>query len=136
MQRTGDWLAWFGANAQTLDEAPSARDGFVQMGLVLLTTASLAVVSMAFAINHGVDVNWAIAIGFGVIWGCVILNIDRFLVLSMGTTRSIGRLTAMALPRFAMAALLAVVISTPLVLRVFRGDIRAEDIYVSAGTIR
>lgn len=96
------------------------------MALVLLTTASLAVVSMTFALGDGVKADLVPALAFGLLWGLVILNLDRFLVLSMGTTRDKAHLFGMAVPRFLMAAVLATVISTPLVLRVFHNDIRAE----------
>jgi hypothetical protein len=56
----------------------------------------------------------------------MILNIDRFLVVSMEATRSVGQLLLMALPRLAMAALFSLAISTPLVLRVFSSDIKAQ----------
>jgi hypothetical protein len=40
-------LAWLGgANIAILDRAPTSRGKFVQMGLVLLTTAGVAGVSM------------------------------------------------------------------------------------------
>jgi hypothetical protein len=124
LQRIGDWLAWLGGgDRDLLAQVPRARARFVQMGLVLLTTATLAVLSMSFALHDGMHTEWYVAIPLGVLWGFVILNLDRFLVLSMGTTRDVGRLALMAAPRLVMAALLAVVISTPLVLRVFSSTI-------------
>lgn len=126
--RVRDGLAWLGgADAGVLAQAPSARGRFVQMGLVLLTTAGLAVVSMSFALHDGLKVtSWWAVLPFGLFWGFVILNLDRFLVLSMGATRNMRHLAAMAVPRLLMAAVLALVISTPLVLRVFQSDITAE----------
>ena len=122
-----DWLAWLGgADPRILAKVPSARDRFVQMALVLLTTASLAVVSMTFALTDAVKVHWAPAVVGGLLWGFIILNLDRFLVLSMGSTRDRGRLLGMAAPRIGLAVVLAVVISTPLVLQVFHRDIDAE----------
>ncbi|MBJ7330462.1 MAG: DUF4407 domain-containing protein [Solirubrobacteraceae bacterium] len=122
-----DRLAWLGgADLEILQRVPNARNRFVQMALVLLTTASLAVVSMTFALADGVDVPWPGAIAFGLVWGVIILNLDRFLVLSMGSTRDVRQLVAMATPRLLMALVLSVVISTPLVLRVFQSDIDAE----------
>jgi hypothetical protein len=115
-----------GADLDVLRRVPSARSRFVQMALVLLTTAGVAVVSMSFALHDGVKATWRWSILLGLLWGGVILNIDRFLVTSMGSTRSKWQLGLMALPRLAMAALLSLAISTPLVLRVFSSDIRAE----------
>lgn len=127
VRRAGDWLAWLGgADREVLRDVPSARDRFVQMALVLLTTASLAIVSMTFALTNALNVDFVPVALFGVMWGFVILNIDRFLVINMGASRSLGHLTLMALPRLAMAVVLAAVISTPLVLQVFQSDIKAE----------
>lgn len=123
----GDRLAWLGGGDQDLlVDVPTARDRFVQMGLVLLTTASLAVVSMTFALTNALDVPLVPAAAAGLLWGFVILNLDRFLVVTMGSTRSLRRLALLAAPRLAMAVVLALVISTPLVLQVFRSDIRVQ----------
>jgi hypothetical protein len=125
--RTSDFMAWLGgADLNVLRQVPSSRNRFVQMGGVLLTTSSLAVVSMSFALHDGVKAPWPWAVLVGLAWGGMILNIDRFLVLSIGATRRKGQLLLMALPRLAMAALLSLAISTPLVLRVFSNDIKAE----------
>jgi hypothetical protein len=127
IRRAGDWLAWLGGgDDELLLQVPRARARFVQMGLVLMTTASLAVLSMSFALHDGMHITWLAAVPFGLLWGFVILNLDRFLVLSMGTTRDLKHLFAMASPRLVMAALLALVISTPLVLRVFASTIDNE----------
>jgi hypothetical protein len=122
-----DFLARLGgANLDVLRQVPSARSRFVQMALILFTTAGLAVVSMSFALHDGLRSPWAWAVPLGVMWGAIIFNIDRFLVQSLGSTRNKGQLVSMAIPRLAMAALLSLAISTPLVLRVFSSDIKAE----------
>ena len=127
MQRVADFLAWLGgADRAVLSQVPSERMRFVQMAGVLLTTAGIAVLSMTFAMHDGVKASWPVAIPIGILWGFVIINLDRFLVLSMGATRDRGRLLAMAAPRLLMAILLAVIISTPLVLRIFSSDINAR----------
>ncbi len=123
----GEFLAWLGtANPDVLRRVPSARDRFMQMGAVLLVTASLAVASMSFALHDALQAPWPWAVLLGLAWGAMILTIDRFLVLSIGSTRNRWQLLLMALPRLAMAALLSLAVSTPLVLRVFRSDIKAE----------
>ncbi len=99
---------------------------FAQMAGVLLTTAGLAVVSMTFALHDAVRAPLLTSVALGLLWGLVILNLDRFLVLSMGRVHSRGRQVLMALPRLALVLVLALVISTPLVLRVFASDINAQ----------
>jgi hypothetical protein len=127
MRRTGDFLAWLGgADRDLLAKVPQERSRFVQMALVLLTTSSIAMISMIFAMNDGVHVPLPAAILTGIFWGFVILNLDRYLVLSMGHVQSGRRMLAMALPRFLLAAVISVVIATPLTLRIFQHDIQVQ----------
>jgi hypothetical protein len=125
--RAGDFMAWLGGgDREILQQVPQERARFVQMAGVLLTTAAIAVVSMTFALHDGVKAPLAPSVILGVAWGFVILNLDRFLVLSMGSTRDRKRLVFITLPRLALAVVLALVISTPLVLRIFASDINQQ----------
>ena len=125
--RFGDYLALLGGgNTAILAQVPQERARFVQMAGVLLTTAAIAAISMMFALHDGVGSPLAIAVVGGLFWGAVILNLDRFLVLSMGVTRNRLQLAWMALPRLLLASVIALVISTPLVLRIFAPDINAQ----------
>jgi uncharacterized membrane protein YgcG len=117
-------LAWLGgANIAILDRAPTSRGKFVQMGLVLLTTAGVAGVSMSFFMNHEVGEPENIAVIVGIFWGLIIFNLDRFLVVSMGATRDKRRLLLMATPRLLLAIVISLVVSTPITLRIFQSDI-------------
>jgi hypothetical protein len=112
---------------ERLEGLSGERTRFVAMAGILVTTASVAAVSMFFALHHGVGISQGWAIVFAFFWGLVILNIDRFLVISMSGTR--GRpwqMFGIMLPRLILAALLAAVVSTPLVLQIFAKDISAE----------
>jgi hypothetical protein len=127
MSRIGDFLAWLGgADRDLLAKVPQERSRFVQMALVLFTTASIAMVSMIFAMNDGVHVPLAAAVLTGIFWGFVIFNLDRYLVLSMGHVRTWQRMLAMAIPRFLLAAVISLVIATPLTLRIFQHDIQVQ----------
>jgi hypothetical protein len=125
--RIGDFLAWLGgADLDLLAKVPQERSRFVQMALVLITTSSIAMVSMIFAMNDGVHVPLAAGIATGIFWGFVILNLDRYLVLSMGHVRTWQRMLTMAVPRFLLAAVISLVIATPLTLRIFQHDIQVQ----------
>ena len=127
IRRAGDFLAWLGGSDKTiLDQVPQERARFAQMAGVLLTTASIAVFSMIFALHDGVKAPLLPAVLLGLVWGVIILNLDRFLVLSMGSNRHKWRLLGLTLPRLALAVVLALVISTPLVLRIFASDINQQ----------
>jgi hypothetical protein len=127
IKRAADVMASLGgADLAVLEQVPQERARFVQMAGVLLTTAGIAVVSMIFALRYGVKAPLAAAIVLALLWGVVIFNLDRFLVLSMGDTRDRARLVLITLPRLALAVILALVISTPLVLRIFATDINQQ----------
>jgi len=127
IRRGADFMAWLGGGDQAvLDHVPQERARFVQMAGVLLTTSGIAVVSMVFALRDGVKAPLGAAVILGLLWGVVILNLDRFLVLSMGDTRHRVRLVLITLPRLALAVVLALVISTPIVLRIFASDINQQ----------
>jgi CRP-like cAMP-binding protein len=125
--RLGDYLARLGGGdpailAQVWEERPR----FIQMAGVLLTTSVIAVISMIFAMHDAVGAPLPAAVALGLLWGAVIFCLDRFLVFSMGRTRGRWRMIWVTIPRLALAVVLAVVISTPLVLRIFASDINAE----------
>ena len=130
----GDFLAWLGgADLKILAQAPGhERTRFIQMAIVLLTTSGIGTLSMMFALHDGVGTPLAVAIIGGLVWGFIILNLDRFLVLSMGHTRDWKRLLLMALPRLALAAVISMVVATPLTLRIFASDIKNEMVQVNA----
>jgi hypothetical protein len=130
----GDFLAWLGgADLKILAQAPGyERTRFIQMAIVLLTTSGIGTLSMMFALHNGVGTPLAVAIIGGLVWGFIILNLDRFLVLSMGHTRDWKRLLLMALPRLALAAVISMVVATPLTLRIFASDIKNEMVQVNA----
>ena len=129
-----DFLAWLGGvDLEVLDKAPrSEHTRFVQMAIVLLTTSGIGALSMMFALHHGVGQPLAVAIIGGITWGFILLNLDRFLVLSMGHTRNKTRLLLMALPRLALAAVISLVVATPMTLWIFANDITNEMVQVNA----
>jgi hypothetical protein len=129
----GDFLAWLGgADLKVLAQVPTERGRFVQMAIVLLTTAGIGSLSMMFALYDGVHTPLAAAIPGGLVWGFIILNLDRFLVMSMGHARDWRRLLLMALPRLALAMVISLVVATPMTLRIFANDINNEMAQVNA----
>jgi Domain of unknown function (DUF4407) len=121
-----------GADGRMLaDEELASRTGertrFVAMGGVLLTTAGVATLSMFFALHHAVDLSVGWSICFALAWGVVIINIDRFLIITLTGNRGHPvRLTVTVLVRLVLAALISIVVATPLVLQIFHSDIWAE----------
>jgi hypothetical protein len=71
-----------------------------------------------------------ISLIFGLIWGLIIYNIDRFIVTSTGKGDGTEAITKQeiksALPRIIMGVIIALTISKPIEIRMFKSEIDAE----------
>ncbi|MEO3795035.1 DUF4407 domain-containing protein [Nonomuraea sp. B10E15] len=121
----GRWLIVLsGARPEVLDRCRGERARFHGMGGAILTTACVAAISMTFALASALKVFTPLAVLIGLVWGVAILSLDRWLVTSLPAQG--GRRFWLALPRVLLALLLGAVISTPLVLQIFKPEIDAE----------
>ncbi|MGH3242385.1 MAG: DUF4407 domain-containing protein [Spirillospora sp.] len=118
-----------GEQPEDLDKFPSERGKFVGLGGAILITSGLATLSMWFALYSAVGVNPLVSVLFAALWGLAILTLDRWLVVSMPPHGYPGR-WRFALPRFLMAILLGAVVSTPLVLQIFKAEIDAQVVEI------
>ena len=121
-----------GVNRKVLRQCPTDYAKYAGIGGTILFTALMAMLSGGYALYTVFD-NPQTAIAFGVFWGLLIFNLDRFIV---NTMYSDGKVTISwrefysGLPRIIMAIFLGIVISTPLELRIFESEIDvriAED---------
>lgn len=117
-----------GARHEVLALCPSERLKFQSVGLGILITSGIATVSMWFALDSAMGVNAFVALLGAIVWGLVIMGIDRWLVSSMPTTGT--RRWTIALPRLLLALLLGSLISTPIVLRIFESEINAQIVVI------
>lgn len=117
-----------GARASVLEQCPTERGKFEGIGGAVLTTSTLAVISMWFALSTAIGVNGYAAVPLALLWGLAIMSLDRWLVTTIPAGG--GRRWRLALPRVAMAVLLGFVISTPLVLQIFRAEIDAQIVEI------
>lgn len=145
----GGWLNEFlwicaGSNREVLRQCPTDYAKYAGIGGTILFTAILACVSGGYAIykvfadetfNESskifeTDMNAVyIAIAFGIIWGMMIFNLDRFMVNTMysdGTHRITKEELKGGTPRLILAIFIGIVISTPLELRLFKDKIQAQ----------
>ena len=117
-----------GVNKKVLRQCPSDYAKYAGIGGTILFTAIMAALSGGYALNFVFD-NTYIAIAFGIFWGLLIFNLDRFIVNTMYSdgkhTISWGELKS-GLPRIIMAIFLGIVISTPLELKIFEDKIKME----------
>ncbi|GII88104.1 hypothetical protein Ssi03_60940 [Sphaerisporangium siamense] len=117
-----------GARPEILEQCPTDRGKFEGIGGAVLTTAVLATISMSFALGSALGLSFFIAVPAGILWGLAILSLDRWLV---GSIPAEGRRRwRLAVPRVLMAVLLGVVISTPLVLQIFKTEIDAQIVEI------
>ena len=145
----GGWLNEFlwicaGANRKILRQCPTDYAKYAGIGGTILFTAVLACISGGYAIykvfademyNESTkvfetDMNAVyIAIAFGIIWGMMIFNLDRFMVNTMysdGTHKITEEELKGGTPRLILAVFIGIVISTPLELRLFKDKIQAQ----------
>ena len=113
-----------GAHPEILDRYPSERIKFQTLGWAILITATMATVSMWFALYSAMGINPFGAFPVAIIWGLIIMGIDRWLVISMPVDGK--RKLAVAAPRLLLGLLLGSIISTPIVLRIFESEINTQ----------
>jgi hypothetical protein len=114
-----------GADLKILEQCPSDENKFVGIGGTVLFTGILAFFSAGYAIYTVFD-SYFFAFAFGLVWGLMIFNLDRYIVSSMKSRGSFGKDFLIAFPRLLLAVLLALVISKPLELKIFQKEIDAE----------
>lgn len=110
-----------GAREEILRECPTERVKFQSLGWAVLITSGIAAVSMWFALDNALGLNPVLALPLALLWGLVIMGIDRWLITSIPPRGS--RRWTVALPRLLLAVLLGSIISTPIVLRIFQTEI-------------
>lgn len=121
---------WFcaGANKDILRKCPNEYSKYFGIGGTILFTALMATISGGYAFYTAFD-NATIAICFGLFWGAMIFNLDRFIVNTMYSdgepTISLKELLG-GLPRLIIAIFLGIVISYPLELKLFEDEINAR----------
>jgi hypothetical protein len=118
------WCA--GAHQPLLKQHPSEQTKYGGLGGVLLATFILAALSGGYAL-YTVFGNWWMAIGFGLLWGLIIFNFDRFLVSTMrkyGVSKR--KQIWMVLPRLALALLIGLTIARPLEMKIFEKEINTQ----------
>lgn len=116
---------------------------FACLGGIVLATGVLAAIAGGFAFYiifspKGDALNkdpfsWQIMLGaliFGLVWGNIIFNLDRYIVASTGKGDGTEKITKTeffnAIPRMFMGTIIALTISKPLEIRIFKSEIDAE----------
>lgn len=114
-----------GGNIHILKKTPSEWNKFSGIGGIVLFTAVFATLSAAYAMYTIFDDIWA-SIGFGILWGLMIFNLDRYIVSSIKKTGTWWNQVLMAIPRLILAAFLGIIISKPLELKIFEKEVNKQ----------
>ncbi|MFY0605839.1 MAG: DUF4407 domain-containing protein [Cyclobacteriaceae bacterium] len=114
-----------GTNQHILVNCPTDSSKYVGIGATVFFTGVFAALSGGYALFTIFDSIW-IAVAFGLLWGLMIFNLDRFIVSSMRKSDQPRKELFTALPRLVLAVLISIVIAKPLELKMFDKEINGE----------
>ncbi|MUV02753.1 DUF4407 domain-containing protein [Flavobacterium rakeshii] len=104
----------------------SCSDGeqnkYAGIGATVFFTAVMAFIAASYALYKVFD-NIYTSVFFGLIWGLLIFNLDRFIVSTIRKRERFGQELLQATPRIILALIIAVVISKPLEIKIFQKEI-------------
>jgi hypothetical protein len=112
-----------GADAPLLkDCSASEHNKYAGIGATVFFTALMAFIASSYALYTVFD-NYLTAVGFGLVWGLLIFNLDRYIVSTLKKSDRKWNEVVQAIPRLILAIIIAVVISKPLELKIFEKEI-------------
>jgi hypothetical protein len=114
-----------GADLALLQKCPTESSKYLGIGATIFFTGLFAAMSGAYALYTVFD-SVIVAILFGLIWGLMIFNLDRYIVSSMRKEGKFVKEFTLAIPRILLAVLISIVIAKPLELKVFNKEIQPE----------
>ena len=92
-----------GADHVLLDScAPGEQNKYAGIGATVFFTAVMAFLASAYALYTVFD-NYFAAIGFGLVWGLLIFNLDRYIVSTIKKTGRFSNELFQAAPRLILA---------------------------------
>ena len=112
-----------GADPDLLSESPKSEQiKYAGIGGTVFFTAVMAFISGTYALYTVFD-NAYISMAFGIVWGLLIFNLDRFIVSTIKKQDKFWKEFLQASPRIILAMIIAVVISKPLEIKIFEKEI-------------
>jgi hypothetical protein len=100
------------------------QNKYAGIGATVFFTALLAWIASSYALYTVFD-NVYTATFFGMVWGLLIFNLDRFIVSTIRKRDRFGSELLQATPRIVLAMIIAIVISKPLEIKIFQKEINA-----------
>jgi hypothetical protein len=116
-----------GADKNILAQSPTEINKYTGIGATVFFTGVFAMVAANYALYTVFNDIW-ISTGFGLLWGMLIFNLDRYIVSSLKKKGNFFRDFGLAIPRIILAIIISIVISKPLELKIFETEINAEII--------
>lgn len=98
------------------------QNKYAGIGATVFFTAIMAFIASSYALFTVFD-NVYTAVFFGLVWGFLIFNLDRFIVSTIKKRDNFLDEFIQATPRIALAIIIAIVISKPLEIKIFQKEI-------------
>ncbi|KJD36950.1 hypothetical protein PW52_00365 [Tamlana sedimentorum] len=98
------------------------QNKYAGIGATVFFTAIMATIAASYALFTIFD-NLYSAILFGLIWGLLIFNLDRYIISTIKKNGNFTDELIQATPRIILALIIAIVISKPLELKIFEKEI-------------
>lgn len=112
-----------GSDTDILNQCSKGEQNkYAGIGATVFFTALMAFIAASFALYTVFD-NLYTSIFFGLIWGLLIFNLDRYIVSTIKKTGHVMDELIQASPRIILAIIIAIVISKPLELKIFEKEI-------------
>lgn len=129
------WFFWHcsGVHIELLKKCPGESARYAGIGATIFFTGVFAFIAASFALYTVFDNIW-IATFFGLIWGLMIFNLDRYIVSSMRKEKRFSREIRTAMPRIILAVMISLVIAKPLEMKIFEKEIQSEILLMEQET--
>ncbi|WKB83067.1 DUF4407 domain-containing protein [Cellulophaga lytica] len=112
-----------GADTAILETCSNGEQNkYAGIGATVFFTAVMAFIASAYALYTVFD-NVYYAVFFGLVWGLLIFNLDRFIVSTIKKRDNFKSELLQATPRIVLAIIIAIVISKPLEMKIFEKEI-------------
>ncbi len=114
-----------GVDESLMEECPTESSKYTGIGATVFFTGLFAAIAAGYALYTVFDSIWP-AMLFGIIWGLMIFNLDRYIVSGMRKEGKMIKQWGIALPRIILALLISIVIAKPLELKIFEKEVSEE----------
>lgn len=118
-----------GTRRDVLVLAPESTAQASTLGALMIFIASVSSATAGYALSRvflGDQHRVAVAMVGGMVWGSIVFCIDRYLVAEMNKSTALWRQIPQVLLRLVFACTIAMVMSTPVLLRLAQDPIDAE----------